>query len=150
MNLTTFADTLPVRAGWALSSVLTLGLASAVGLGLAYFVPGGAAAAVTAEPAPVTAPASNVWTLADDLSGASCEARRGPRLSGGSHAVDLGEGCATVSERLAEAVVWNEGRDGVVSLADSRGRLVVAFAPSEGPALEAYAPAHMMLSLSRE
>ena len=149
MNVTTIIDVMNARTGWAISSVATLAIASAVGLGLAYVVPGGAAAAVTAVPAAPVAPAAPVWTVADDLSGQSCEARRGPRLSGASHTIDLGAGCVAVFERLAEAVVWNEGRDGSVKLTDARGRLVVAFAPSEGPALEAYAPGHVMLSLAR-
>lgn len=148
--IATLVDTIPSRAGWAVSSAATLAVASAVGLGLAYVMPGGsAAAAISAEPEAVVAPATPVWTVADDLTGDTCEARRGPRLTGASHALDLGTGCVAVSERLAEAVVWKEDRDGTVKLSDARGRLVVAFAPSEGPALEAYAPAHMMLSLAK-
>ena len=150
MNITTIIDVMPARTGWAVSSTLTLAVASAVGLALAYVVPGGAAAAITTPTVTASAPVAPSWTIADDLSGESCSARRGPRLSGASHALDLGKGCTAVSERLAEAVIWNERRDGSVSLADARGRLVVAFAPSEGPALEAYAPAQMMLSLVRD
>lgn len=150
MHSTTIFDVLSARTGWAISSVATLVIASAVGLGISYVVPGGAAAAVTAAPVEASAPAAPTWTIADDLSGAACTARRGPRLSGASHALDLGEGCTAVAERLAEAVVWNEGRDGSVTLSDASGRLVVAFAASEGPALEAFAPAQMMLSLARD
>lgn len=150
MSLTNVIDGLPRRTTWTVSSIATLAAASAVGLALAYVVPGGTAAAAASVPVPVAAPAAPVWTVANDIAGTSCEARRGPRLTGASHALDLGVGCASVSERLAEAVVWKEGRDGSVSLSDARGRLVVAFAPAEGPAMEAYRPAQMMLSLARQ
>ena len=153
MSLNVIVDALHSRTTWTVSSVATLALASLAGLGIAYVMPGGAAAAsgteatvgATARPA-----GQPVWTIADDLGRATCAARRGPRLSGATHALHLGEGCVAVSERLAEAVVWNESRDGTVTLSDAGGRLVVAFAPSEGPALEAFRPAHMMLSLARD
>ena len=143
---------LPRSATWTVSSIATLGVASAIGLGLAYVMPGGsaAAAAAIATTAPATPPSAALWMISNDVAGTGCEVRRGPRLSGATHALDLGRGCATVSERLAEAVVWNEDRDGSISLSDATGRLVVAFAPSEGRGMEAFQPAHMMLSLARQ
>ena len=149
MNITTVASALHSRTTWTVSSIATLVLASLGGLGIAYVMPGGAAAANGSAPV-VAAPVQPAWTIQNDIASTACEARRGPRLTGTAHALHLGEGCAAVSERLAEAVVWNEGRDGTVSLSDATGRLVVAFAPADGPALEAYKPAHMMLSLLRD
>lgn len=147
--VTALVDALHNRTTWTVSSVATLALASLAGLGVAYVTPGGAAAASGEAPV-VAAPAAPTWTIRNDLADAACAARRGPRLSGNSHALYLGEGCVAVSERLAEAVVWNESRDGTVSLSDAAGRLVVAFGPSEGAAMEAYKPAHMMLSLAHD
>ena len=150
MNLHERFDLLSQRLSWVSSGVLTLGVASAAAVGVAYVMPGGSAAAAPEIIVESASPAVPVWTIADDLSGSSCTARRGPRLTGTAHALDLGTGCAVVSERLTEAVVWNERRDGTVALADASGRLVIAFAPTEGPGMEAYEPAHMMLSLSRQ
>ena len=154
--ITTLVDALHSRTTWTVSSVATLALASLAGLGVAYVMPGGAAAANgEIAPAALAAAASGAtaapsWTIRNDLAGIACTASRGPRLSGSSHALELGEGCAAVSERLTEAVVWNEARDGAVTLSDATGRLVVAFAPADGPAMEAFKPRHMMLSLARD
>ena len=149
--ITTLVDALHSRTTWTVSSVATLALASLAGLGVAYVMPGGAAAASgEVAPALTAAPAAPSWTIRNDLAGIACSANRGPRLSGSAHALELGEGCAAVSERLTEAVVWNEARDGAVTLSDATGRLVVAFAPADGPAMEAFKPRHMMLSLARE
>ena len=134
---------------FAVSCLSTLGVASLAAIGIAMFVPGGAAAPVSLDDTMVGTIERDVarWQLTDDLSGASCEASPGPRLTGGAHALALPEDCASVFEGLAEAVVWEEERDGSVRLADPRGTLIVAFAPAEGEALEAVAPTHAMLSL---
>ena len=147
--ITTLVDALHSRTTWTVSSVATLALASIAGIGIAYVTPGGAAAAGSAITA-TAAPAPAVWTISNDLADTTCDAQRGPRLSGNAHALHLGDGCVAVSERLAEAVVWNEARDGSVRLSDATGRLVVAFAPADGPAMEAYKPSNMMLSLTRD
>ena len=134
---------------FAVSCLSTLGVASLAAVGIALFVPGGVAAPVSLDQTAVGTVQRAVarWQLTDDLSGTSCEARPGPRLSGGAHALDLPEACTVVFEGLSKVVVWEEERDGSVRLADPTGQLVVAFAPSEGEALEAVAPGHLMLSL---
>ena len=128
----------------------TLLLASVAALGLAYIVPGGAAApvgdATVSQAVPRTAP---VWRIADDMSGSTCDVRRGPRITGGTHAVELGEDCAAVHTPLTEAAVWTENRDGTVSFGDASGRLLVVFAPSDGRQMEAVEPRNVMMSLQR-
>ena len=136
---------------FAVSCLSTLGVASLAAFGIALFVPGGVAAPVSLDDSAVGTVERSVhrWRLTDDLSGSSCEAQPGPRLTGGAHALTLAADCGAVFERLADAVVWQEERDGTVRLADPAGRLVIAFAPTEGEALEAVAPNHAMLSLRR-
>lgn len=128
----------------------TLLVASFAALGLAYIVPGGAAApvgdATVNQAVPRIAP---VWRIIDDMSGLGCEARRGPRIKTGTHAVELGAECSSVHAALGDAVVWTEGRDGTVSLGDASGRHLVVFAPSDGRGMEAVEPANAMMSLRR-
>ena len=128
----------------------TIALASVAALGLAYAAPGGLAASpIDADPTGAVERAPAIWHIADDITGASCEARPGPRLSGGAHTLTLDETCAGVFEALETAVLWQEELDGSVALSDPRGRSIVTFAPADGPAMEAVEPSHAMLSLSR-
>ena len=137
--------------GITFSSMTTLAVASVAALGIAYISPGGVAAAVQVDVASASAVDRDpiVWHVANDLSGDSCVARPGPRLTGGSHSLEVDEECAVVFDALDTAVVWEESLDGTVSLADPRGRPIVTFAPADGRALEAVQPAHAMLSLRR-
>ena len=136
----TFASATP-------SNIITLAAASFAALGLAYVVPGGAAATPADEYLENAAPAPSVYRVVNHIEGADCEARPGPHISSTYRPVELTEACVAVLPTLETAVLWREGRDGSVSLVDETGKLVVAFAVADGPALEAIEPRNAMLSL---
>ena len=132
------------------SSIATLVAASLAALGLAYIVPGGAAAPVaSSEITGSIAPAPAIWQISNDLSGETCIARPGPRISNGAHSLALDENCTDVHDALPAAAVWYENLDGIVSLTDASGRVLVSFAQADGIGLEAFEPAQVMLSLER-
>ena len=130
------------------SGLLTLLGASALALGLAYVVPGGAAAtpADGAETATPRSPA--VWRMTNHVANASCEARPGPHISSTFRAVEIEESCRDVLPTLASAVLWREDRDGSIALVDETGKLLIAFAHADGYALEALEPRDAMISLA--
>ena len=133
-----------------LSGIVTLAAASLAALGLAYIVPGGAAApASTGSISPGVERPVIVWQIVDDMSGATCEARPGPRISNGTHPVELSEGCPAVLPALADAVTWKVDLEGAVSMTDARGRLIIAFGTADGRQMEAIEPGNVMVSLRR-
>ena len=130
--------------------VATLVAASLTALGMAYIVPGGVAApAHTGSVAETVERVAPVWQITDDMSGASCEARPGPRISNGVHSVDLSESCASLMPALADAAAWKVDLEGAITIKDSSGRLIVAFAPADGRQLEAIEPEQIMMSMHR-
>lgn len=128
------------------SGMVTLLGASVLALGLAYAVPGGAAATTSNEvTASVAAP--SVWKMTNHIAKSSCTARPGPRISSTHRPVEVDEACEDVLSSLTDAVLWREDRDGSVSLIDETGKVVIAFIEADGHALEALEPRDVMVSL---
>lgn len=134
--------------GTSPSGIITLAFASMTALGIAYVVPGGAAATPSVEEMDDTARVPSVWRMTNHVAGESCEARPGPHISSTYRPVEIDAACAEVMPELADAVLWREDRDGSISLVDETGKLVIAFVNADGPALEALEPRDAMVSLA--
>ena len=135
-------------AGTSPSGLLTLLGTSVVALGLAYAIPGGAAATQDIETGSIVERAPTVWKMTNHVANASCEARPGPRISSTFRAVEVEPACVAVLPTLKSAVLWREDRDGSVALVDETGRLLVAFVHADGEAMEALQPRDAMISLA--
>ena len=136
------------------SGVATLLVTSLTALGIAYALPEGETTTLDAAAAgTVGAPARGpqVWTMSNLLEGTSCNASLGPHISSTYRAVEIDDACEAVIPASKRVVLWREGRDGSVALVDETGKLVIAFAGSDGgAALEAYEPREAMVSLSAQ
>ena len=137
--------------GRTVSGASTLAAAAVAALGIVYIMPGGVAAPVVLDDHATASIERTevVWSIADDMTGARCELRPGPRLTGGQHTLTLDESCSAVFEDLSAAVVWRESLDGSIALADEAGRDLVTFGPADGYGFEAVEPRTAMLSLRR-
>lgn len=88
-----------------------------------------------------------VFTLESAGGKASCTIRKGRALSADASQLVTGPHCAALFAPLAEARVWQEGKDGTVDFVGSGGRTLVEFALADGEGYESVRPRSTILSL---